>query len=377
MRDDDSLIRERFQRLAGAQLPVPAATSVIRRGRQRRRTTRIAAASGLAVLAIAGLTAAQLAGAGHRSPAPVSTGKSPKPRPSLPPSGTGPLVLGFTSSGYYVMSRVGSTGAPVRVPGLPRDVGGVPQIATNPGGGWVVVYHTGRANHLGLKASRLAVVSAAGAVRSFGPVFGANKFITGLAVRPGDSAVAVGVTKLNSLQTPGHIELVPLPGHPGHVLTWKLSETSAAEVQSLSWENEDVLTYIPGSGRGGGGFAGDGVASLDVSGPSRIAPARSGWPAFGKLPGQCNIDGGTWLGSRYLALESCTSGSEILVFVNAGDGHRDSRGLRISGHGCPDTALNARPGSGQVLVPWCGLQVYAHGRAIVIRGPLTDAAFAG
>src|SRR5216684_7998765 len=95
------------------------------------------------------LGAHQLAGPGTGRGQPVSPpSSSPSPTvtsspgPVLPPAGSGPLILGLDASNRIVMTRIGSTAAPVPVPGLPNIAGGPLQIATNPAGGWVVTYST-------------------------------------------------------------------------------------------------------------------------------------------------------------------------------------------------------------------------------------------
>jgi hypothetical protein len=375
MPDSDMMLRERFHQLAGTHLPVPDASGVISRGTRRRRRARSAAASGLAVMAIAAVTAAQLAGpAGRRQPPGSSGTARPSPRASLPASGHGPLALGFTSAGYLVSARIGSSAAPTRAK-FCSERSEERQVATNPVAGWVVACPADRADQLGRQAAQMVLITRDRFI-FFGPRFSRDEFITGLAVRPDGSAVAVGVTRLGKPQVPARIELVPLPGSAGRVRSWHLSQRAVTGIESLSWQNDRLLTYIPGSDKTGGGFAGDGVVTLNTAAPGRTAPAESAWPPFTKRPGQCSISGGTWLRHRYLALEACDR-SEILAYVNAATGQRRGSPIPISGYGCPDAALNPSPSSAEVLVPWCGLQLYRHGHVSQIRGHLVNAAFGG
>jgi hypothetical protein len=65
MPDYDDLIRSGFQQLAGAQLPVPSASAVVRRGTQRRRRTRgTQAVSAVAAVVIIAVGSGHLAGRG-------------------------------------------------------------------------------------------------------------------------------------------------------------------------------------------------------------------------------------------------------------------------------------------------------------------------
>lgn len=104
--------------------------------------------------------------------------------PFLPPAGSGPLILGVDASNRIVMSWMGSTAAPVPVPGLPDVANFSWQIATNPAGGWAVTYPTAAANPDGEQPSRLATVTASGAIKPFGPAFGRNKAVLSIAVSP-------------------------------------------------------------------------------------------------------------------------------------------------------------------------------------------------
>jgi hypothetical protein len=144
--------------------------------------------------------------------------------------------------------------------------------------------------------------------------------------------------------------------HGSSVRTWTLGRPAATQAQSLSWQDSDRLTYIPGSDATGGGLAGSGAVTLNVTAPGATASASSAWPTFTKARGSCNLVTGAWVRARYLALEYCASAGNVLVYTNPVTGQQLSSRVGLHGFGCPSSQLNPAPSGQEVLVPSCGLQ---------------------
>jgi hypothetical protein len=380
------MIERLFDDLNATELPVPGPGRVVARGRQRRlRARMIAAAGAVAVIALAG---SAIAIAGRAAPA-VSPAIGPGHRThSLPPAGSGPLLLSqFEVSGpsqtYWklVMTRLGSTAAPATVSGLPTWADAQTVIATNPAGGWVISYATARPNSIGAEPERLATVSIAGVVRPFGPAFGARLRITALAVRPDGSAVAVAIThpraSVSAPGRPAQIELVPLPGQPGAVRAWTLASSLTTIVRSLSWAPDGArLSYLPGSDETGGGFAAVGVVTFDTAANGTVAPAASSWPRFRKGR-TCSVMAGAWqLGTgTYLAVEQCGGTGIVVVAANYVTGalRRPAATLpdgMTTYYGCGQTQLDSAPSGSEALISGCqGLYVYSNGHVARVPGP--------
>jgi hypothetical protein len=384
-----------FGELATTELPVPSPAGVVARGRQRRRNTRImASVAGLAVVALAGSATAYVHHvSAHRAVAPQSH-RSPHPAPSaatLPPAGSGPLVLGVDYSGpvnKLVMIRIGKAAKPVSVPGLQPMTDAVPVIATNPAGGWIVSSAAGTANAAGQRPTRLATVSTSGVIRLFGPAFGRQVRVTAIDVRPDGSAVAVAISHTLSeaafnahrARPAAQIELVPMPGYQAAIRTWTLGNNLATIAMSLSWKPDGTrLTYIPGSDATGGGFAPDGAITFSTLATSDLTPAVSGWPPPAKGVGTCNLNAGAWDGSsdNYLALKGCDS-REILGLANAATGSSHGPTVTVPGFGCPAGGpLDPQTHGSDVLIMWCGVYLDSGNHIAIMPGSLDDAAWAG
>jgi hypothetical protein len=373
-------IEELFGELSASDVPVPAPAAVVARGRQRRLRARVTASvSALAVLVLAGSAAASLQhAAGHGRTSPVSGSAS-----SLPPAGTGPLLLGLNRSNQFVMARLGSTAAPVRVRRLRPASAHQSLIATDPAGGWVISYATGASNSFGGQPARLATVSITGAIRPFGPSFSNKLALDAIAVRPDGSAVAVALQHIPA--RPAQIELVPMPGHSASIRTWTLGSQYATIAKSLSWAPDGAsLSYIPGNDATGGGFAPAGAAVLNTQVNSNVAPGTSFWPVFTKAAGSCQLDAGAWVGGsatspggagRYLALQQCGS-SEQLGLTNIKTGAAIGTTVTVPGVGCP-AGGPLDPDGGDVLIMWCGVFLDSHNHITLVPGSLSEAAWAG
>lgn len=343
-----------FGSLAIEQVPVPAAGRVVARGRQRRRRARIVATLSVLAVIAAGASAASYAheASSHSRPTPATGHRTRRPgavrRATLPPAGQGPLVLGLNESSQLLMTRIDSTAHPVTIPGLDN----VTAVATDPGGGWVIAYHTGPQYGA---PERLATVTVSGRVRPFGAEVSEGWAVTGLAARPDGSAVAFAGWHITVNRLPGEIGIVPLPGHSGTRRVWTLGSALTTQAWSLSWEDDTHLTYLPGSDATGGGFAPIGAVTLDTARGGRIAPAASQWPVFEKKPGQCALDSGTWLADAhsYLALTGC-NGAEYLGRANVTTGAAAGPRIKVPGWGCPNgQPVLPEPGGSEVLISFC------------------------
>ena len=319
---------------------------------QRQARARLGAAvSALAVVALVGSAVAivqhTVGRSTHTVVGPAVSSNSPHSKGSLshallPPPGNGPLVLTqqhvsapSLADVELMMARIGGTTKAEPLPGLPSWAAGQSVIATNPAGGWVISYATALPDVVGGEPKRLATVSTSGTIRPFGPPFRRDVRITGLAVKPNGSAVAVAITHVRESFTqptvPAQIELIPLPGRSGTIRTWTLGSTLKTMARSLSWAPDgSQLSYIPGSDLTGGGFAPAGVVTLDTAAAGNVAPADSNWPPYVK--GQCQIQAGAWQPDTgtYLALEQCNS-DVVVVVVDYSTGVQKGAAAQLPG----------------------------------------------
>jgi hypothetical protein len=379
----ENTIDELFSQFAGVTLPVPDRDGVVGRGRQRRHRFRLLAAATAvaAVLVAAGSVTVithALAGNGG-SGGPPATHRTRHEGQRLP-AGTGRLLLGVTNSGVFELGRLGSQDLePLR--DLRPLVIWHSLAATNPAGGWVVTYAAGPARGDTSQPERLATVSTAGRVHAFGPVFPVAE-LTGIAVRPDGSAVAVAVSA-TPVSTDGcrckaaEIMLLPLPGHPVRGRTWILASATKTMAMDLSWAPGGIrLTYQPGASEYGGGFTGSGAVTLDTAQAGAVAPAITAWPPFRK-GGSCNMIGGTWAGRQYLALEACGHVERTeLRPANSDTGAALGPPVTVQGWGCAAPAFSVAAG-GQVLVSYCGVQARNGSAFGSVPGSLAQAAWAG
>jgi len=297
---------------------------------------------------------------------------------SLPPPGTGPLLLGLDAAGEFVMTRFGSEAAPVPVPGIEAAANAAPLVVTDPAGGWVVVISSPERSRR-VRPTRLAVVAATGRSEPFGPVFVAET-VTSAAVDPGGSRVAVALQR--PLGRP-RIEVVPLPGHRGANRSWRLRSVQANVVTSLSWAPDGRhLSYLPGRSRATGPPAG-GPVMLDMAKSASAGPARSGWPSATMPRAGCVADVTAWLGKsgRFAALEHCAGqGTEVFQPADARTGAAAGRAVVVSRpgrRGCGNAALDPNAAGSRVLISYCGIYLDRGGRLTKAPGGLTAAALSG
>ena len=431
-------VRELFEQATRIAVEVPPADGVLARGRQRRRRARLqASAIAWTLLIAAGFGAPQAAGelAGSQKQirvAPLAGGpdrtepvSAPTPRTSnaysqlnssqatlrptppadhapssvppasprvgpagsrshrpalmtaLPPPGKGPLLLGLDSSSHYVMTRVGAASPPVPLPGLAALADAPPVLATNPGGGWVVIVSAGQSAPSASRSTQLALVTVAGWSERFGPVF-THVTVTSAAVNPDGSRVAVALTGPSGR---ARIAVLSLPGHLGGGQGWRLPVARANLVTSLSWAPDGRhLSYIAGQ-QSAAGVAGAPV-TLDTAVQSSDAPVASAWPAVAMTgAATCVPDVTAWLGTsgRFVALEECAStGTEVLQQADPITGIATGRPLVVARHiGCRPAALDPAAGGGPLLISYCGIYIDDHGKLSRAPRGLTAAALSG
>jgi hypothetical protein len=392
-RRPEDTVERLFGKLARAPLPGPSASAVVARGRQRRRRVRIGASASVAVvIAAAVLGARQIANLGaDRSHAyPVSSSPSPTVTRSselgLPPAGSGLLILQVDATSRIVMRRMGSIAAPVPVPGLPDVASFSSHIATDPTGGWVITYPTAAANPDGEQPSRLATVTASGAIKPFGPAFGRNTAVLSIAVSPDGSRLALAISTRSSiravLDASAVITVIPMPGHHGASRTWTFTRGQVNWVKDLSWApGGQDLTYAAGL-QTGAGIDGNPV-TLDTGAAGQAAPVGTGWPT-GKGGQQCHPDAGGWLGDTggFAAVEECNS-AHTVVFQPADESTGTPTGpaITLPGQrpGCLNAMIDSSPDGQQILIGYCdALFVDSDGKITSLPGSLGgEAAWAG
>jgi hypothetical protein len=303
--------------------------------------------------------------------------KSPTSSPALtlPPKGKGQLLLGLDRASHFVMTRVGSTSPPVRLPGLTALAGASPVLVTNPGGGWVVTVSANQGAPRVIQPAQLALVTVAGWTERFGPVF-RQVTVTSAAVSPDDSRIAVALTGQSGR---ARIAVLPLPGHTGADQTWNLPLTRANLVTSLSWAPDSRhLSYIAGQ-QSAAGVTGAPV-TLDTALRSSSAPVESAWPAITMAGATCVPDVTAWLASgRFVALEECaSSGTEVLQETDPTTGTGAGQPLVVARHiGCRPAVLDPAAKGGGLLVSYCGIYLDDHGTLTKAPGSLRAAALGG
>jgi hypothetical protein len=335
----DDRLRELFERAAAGPVDVPPVERVLARGQQRRRRARLQASTAAwTILLAAGFGAPQVSGSlaekpGHlrilssssSSAAPAGSysiahtsgpasshvpgnvtpkhphGLSASPTPSrpgntavvqaaaLPPPGHGRLILGLERAHEYVMTRIGSAKAPVRVASLKYVAGTPPVLATNPAGGWVIAF-TSRSKGQKTAGDRLALVAATGRRVPFGPLF-EEAAVTSAAVSQNGNRVAVALTGRSG---GARIEVLPLPGH--HVARQSWSVPSADLVTALSWSpGGRHISYLADQSGVPGSRAGPVI--MDTAARVAEVPQVARWPVAMKTGVTCLPQAAAWLGA--------------------------------------------------------------------------------
>jgi hypothetical protein len=416
-------MRRLFDQAAAEQVQVPPLERVLARGQQRRRRARLQASTAAwTIMLAAGFGAPQVSGSLASLPQPhqrfsssavaplasypslhadsraispelrpTTTGHrqrpdaSPSPSHSketvsvqaaaLPPPGHGRLILGLDSAHEYVMTRMGSARAPVRLTGLKSVTGARPVLATNPAGGWLVAFASqGPARKA--TSDRLALVAASGHSVPFGPLFGAAA-VTSATVSQDGSRVAVALTEPSG---GARIEVLPLPGNHVKRRSWSVPSEQADLVTALSWSPDGrhlsyltSQTAIPGSA--------DGPVVLDTAAKRVPVPQLARWTMAMKSGTACLPQAASWLGTsgRFAVLSECAStGEAVLQWSDTGPGTEVGQPLVVAHSiGCADASLNSNASGSKVLISYCGVYLDDRGRLSRQPSGLTAAALAG
>jgi hypothetical protein len=420
----DDRLRELFCQVAEIDVDVPPAERAIDRGRRHRRDRLRAAGLAWTVMLAVGLGAPQaaagLAGSSgsfqerssaglqgahgaaryvktlHRSASRQTAGATalasaaPSPNPSvnasgdgavasLPPQGSGQLLLAVDAADRLVMTRIGLTTSPVPVPGIEPAAGAPPILVTDPAGGWVVVISSPDRRPR-VRGTRLALVAATGRSDPFGPVFLAAT-VTSAAVDPSGSRIAIALSK--PLARP-RITVLPLPRHRGSARSWRLRSVRGTLVTSLSWAPDGRrLSYLPAR-RPAARTRASGPFTLDVAQHAPALPPSSGAPPAVMARAGCVLDATAWLGTsgKFGALEHCArSAAEVLQRTGARSGAKAGPALAVARPGgrtgCGTPALDPNSTGNRVLISYCGIYLDQRGTVTRLPGGLKAAAFSG
>lgn len=211
------------------------------------------------------------------------------------------VVLELDDSQHFTIADLAS-GKVLHGLGLHTIPGGPSLIAADPSGGWVVSYTPDSSSQWNDASQRLAVVEVSGAVAPFGPTYPASTPISGLAVSPDGTRVAIALMQGTGFATPASIVVMPMPGKSGTTQSWAADDPDVNEFEQLSWAPDGKrLTYIAGSQTGAGIVADP--STLDTTRAGR-APTQSTWP--GDFPA-CPASGAAWLGTsgRFAVVRDC------------------------------------------------------------------------
>jgi hypothetical protein len=309
--------------------------------------------------------------------APSSPPPSSPPTSSPPPASTAPVLvpgggvvleLDDTQRLQVVNLETGAA-IPIALKGIP---GGPSLIAANPAGGWVVTYTPDAAPQWGRAASQLAVVDSTGQATPFGPTYPAATPITGLAVSPDGSRVAIALMRATGGPPPSSIVVMPMPGREGVEQSWSVADDTANESISLSWAPDGRrLSYIAGF-QTGAGIGGDPI-TLDTTKPGKV-PTRSTWTHH-----SCDGVGAAWLGrSGEFAIVDYCSPNALFRMVNATSGARVGSTIQLPGHACLEAAIHPSSDGSRSLIAWCSrVYVVGNGSVISLGDHVLDAAWSG
>ena len=413
----DDRLQLLFDQIAQMPVDAPPAERVLARGQQRRRRARlqVSAVAGTIMVA-AGVGAPQLPGSlasntiSHvtaqgntpaaypsfgalsatsppaASPAPAqqasppsvtpgASGQSTKAARLLPPPGNGQLILGLDSEHRYVMTRVGSASAPIRVHGLNAVASSPAVLATNPAGGWVVTLSsTGPAQRS--SPVKLAVVKTTGRSVPFGPKF-TKVAVTSAAVSLDGTRVAVAVTGQSG---PARIEVMPLPGHHGSLRSFDVPAAYAGLLTGLSWTPDGRrLAYLAAQRTVTGATSRPGI--LDIASQAQATPTITQWAPLLTTGPTCMPEAVAWLGrsGRYAVLEACASTGTAVLETIEPDMRTPAGEPLVVAHrvGCGAASLDPSASGGSVLISYCGLYLDDHGKLTKAPAGLTAAALAG
>jgi hypothetical protein len=258
----------------------------------------------------------------------------------------------------------------VSVAGIP---GGPSMITTNPSGGWVVTYTPDESPAWNGASARLAAVDVSGNAVTFGPTYSANTAVSGLAVSPDGTRVAIALFP-DTGATKASIVVMPMPGHRGTTRSWPVADPVVNEMMSLSWAPDGQrLTYIAGVQTGGG--IGGNPVTLDTT-KAGSAPADSAWVSAN---GKCDPNGAAWLGStgRFAVVRDCPPNGTFAE-VDAATGAVTGVTALLPHYACLAAAIHPSSDGSKILISRCGqVDLVQDGMVTQLDSQIVDAAWAG
>ncbi len=283
------------------------------------------------------------------------------------------MVLALDDSQHFRIEDL-ATGAILHTLTIAAIPGGPSIIASAPGG-WIVTYTPESAPAWNQASSRLALVRPGGTVTAFGPTFSAPSPVSGIAVSPDDSRVAIALMSDSTASPLASIMTLPTPGHTAPSRKWPVDNPDVNELTSLSWAPDGHhLSYIAGS-QTGDGISND-PATLDTASDATSAPTTSAWRT---LKGSCAPNSAGWLGTtgRFATIVDCKP-SDSFRYVDAVTGAPTGPPITLPNHGCLTSTIHPSADGTRALISQCDrVDLLANGTITELDSHLTDAAWAG
>jgi hypothetical protein len=283
------------------------------------------------------------------------------------------VVLAIDDSGQF---RIEDLGSAVVLHTLSiATVSQGPSLIASARGGWVVSYAPAPGNGGSPPAARLAFVATSGPVTPFGPTFPQSSPISGLAVSPDGTRVAIALMQVQPGATPAQIKVMAMPGHASPTRSWPVDDPDVNEMMSLSFAPDGRrLSYIAGSQTGAG--IGGNPATLDTASDATHAPTASTW--LGSTSEQCVPDGASWLGTsgKFAVVVDCPPNG-VLKTVDPATGAPARTDVALPQYACLDANIHPAADASAMLISRCDrVYLLAGGAAIALDPHIVDAAWA-
>jgi hypothetical protein len=284
------------------------------------------------------------------------------------------VVLAIASDGGFRIEDLGSS-AVLHTLSIATVSQGPSLIASAPGG-WVVSYAPAPASNGPPPAVRLALVATSGAVTPFGPTFPQSSPITGVAVSPDGTRVAIALMQVMPGATPAEIRIMAMPGHASPTRSWPVDDVDVNEMMSLSFAPDGRrLSYIAGS-QTGAGIGGD-PAILDTTTGATQAPTRSSW--LDDANQQCVPDGASWLGTsgKFAVVVDCPPNG-VIKTVDPMTGAPAGTDVALPQYACLDANIHPAADAHAMLISRCErVYLVTDGAVTALDSHIVDAAWAG
>ena len=283
------------------------------------------------------------------------------------------VVLAIDDSGRFRIEDLGSAVVlhTLSIATVPQG----PSLIASARGGWVVSYAPAPGNGESLPAARLAFVATSGAVTPFGPTFPQSGPISGLAVSPDGTRVAIALMQVQPSATPAQITIMAMPGHASPTRSWPVDDVDVNEMMSLSFAPDGRrLSYIAGS-QTGAGIGGD-PSTLDTASDATQAPTAPTWS--GNTSEQCMPGGASWLGTsgQFAVVVDCPPNG-VLKTVDPVTDARTTADVALPQYACLDANIHSAADASAMLISRCDrVYLVADGAAIALDPHLVDAAWA-